>query len=313
MNKIEMYFLQYKFVVFVEADLLNRFSVFWQPFLISKGDYDEFVEWEIHFFVDTESKTIVNQSERKILHYSNSVCHLTELNNLFREAIVKISALYGVVWFHCSAVHYNGKTQLFLGNKGDGKTTLLMNYLKDSSCEFVGNDQLPLFEYDGRLCTMCWRPDIKIQSENQLDAKELILVNHKDLSFIDFESMSRRVRKNIIKPTKQYTFNYKANCIYPIDRIVVLDSEPVVTHCPFDLLLSKIDENDECVLSYKLEDIPRYMPYWNKRILGLQTLQQGRVLNDNVLELCKKVDIVKVGNRMEFQEVKKELKERIDE
>lgn len=164
MNSIEMYLLNYKFIVFGEAGLLERFAKFWFPFLSSPNKYNEFIEWKIHFFCDKDSRTEVNQDDQEIIHYSNSVCQLTELNNLFRESVVKITSLYGFVWLHCSAICQNGLTRIFLGNKGDGKTTLLLNYLEDKQNLFVGNDQLPMFLENGQLCAFCWRPDIKIQS-----------------------------------------------------------------------------------------------------------------------------------------------------
>lgn len=311
MKKIEMCFLEYKFTVFAEEKLLNRFSSFWSPFLSAPQKHDKFIEWKIHFFYNQNSKTIVNQEKQEIIHYSNSICDLTELNNLFREAIVKITSLYGMIWLHCSAIHQDSKTILFLGNKGDGKTTLLLNYLNsNSNCFFIGNDQLPLFIHDKKLCTMCWRPDIKIQSSIDSNAKELLLVNHNDLSFINFEKMSQRVNKKIIASTNNHSIKFEANKIYPVNQIVVLNNIQNFSDCTFEEFINNFETNNECVSAHKLQDLAKYMPYWNKRILGLIVSDKSKKENENILTACKNIDLVKVGNRLNFNEVKNYLKRR---
>lgn len=305
-----MYFLNYRFIVSAEAGILKRFSKFWFPFLSTPNKYDKFIEWKIHFFCGKETRTEVNQEDKEIIHYSNSVCQLTELNNLFREAVVKITALHGIVWLHCSAISHNGEAIIFLGNKGDGKTTLLLNYLKDKGNVFIGNDQLPVFLKNGQLCTLCWRPDIKIQSTTEKDVKELVIVQHKDLSFIDFDKMSKRIGKKITSSNNNFNLNFKANEIYPIHQIVVLNDNQVIEHCKYNWFIEKIDKDGECVLAYKLKNLAKYMSYWNKRIVGLNVYTEAEKVNKNILNACKSIDLMCIGNRLDFNIVKKALEKR---
>ena len=254
MGKIELYFLNYKLNIYLDNLLLKRFSEFWKSFLTKDSQFDITDEWDIYFISSINTSTQVNYETRQIYHYHNSICDLTELNNLIRETIVKLSAMDGVVWIHCSGFIIENKTYLVIGNKGDGKTTMLLNMI-NKGAKFLGNDQLPIFEYNKKICTYLWRPDIKISMDYAVEmgitnkkqtAKEekvLYLVNNKiPYGFIDAKKMSERIRKKITLPDKEMRITMPLNKKNQIDYLIFLDKEQILDEYKENNILNKIKD-----------------------------------------------------------------------
>ena len=320
MGKIELYFLNYKLNIYLDNLLLKRFSEFWKSFLTKDSQFDITDEWDIYFISSINTSTQVNYETRQIYHYHNSVCDLTELNNLIRETIVKLSAMDGVVWIHCSGFIIENKTYLVIGNKGDGKTTMLLNMI-NKGAKFLGNDQLPIFEYNKRICTYLWRPDIKISMDYAVEmgitnkkqtAKEekvLYLVNNKiPYGFIDAKKMSERIRKKITLPDKEMRITMPLNKKNQIDYLIFLDKEQILDEYKENNILNKIKDDQETILAYKLKDMEKYMPYWNKRIKQIRLNKDAYKVNETIIdELTKQTKKIICGNRMKFDYVWNEI------
>ena len=313
MEKIELYFLNYKLNIYLEKLLLKRFSKFWRFFLTIDKRFNSNDEWDIYFIHSNDINTNVDYEKKQIYHYYNSVCDLTELNNLVRETIVKLSAMNGVVWLHCSGFLINNKTFLVIGNKGDGKTTMLLNAILKGA-EFIGNDQLPLFEYNKKICTCIWRPDIKIsmdyaiklgitkKKETTNGEKVLYLVNNSiPYNFINAEKMSQRIRKKITLPDKEIKVTIPLNKINQIDCLIFLDKKQIIDEYKENNIFEKIKDDQETIFSYKLKNMEKYMPYWNKRIKQIKINEYANKRNKIIIdELTNQSKKIICGNRIEF-------------
>ena len=320
MGKIELYFLNYKLNIYLDNLLLKRFSEFWESFLTKDSQFDINDEWDIYFISSINTSTQVNYETRQIYHYHNSICDLTELNNLIRETIVKLSAMDGIVWLHCSGFMIENKTYLVIGNKGDGKTTMLLNMM-NKGAKFLGNDQLPIFEYNKKICTYLWRPDIKISMDYAVEmgitnkkqtAKEekvLYLVNNKiPYGFIDAKKMSERIRKKITLPDKEMRITMPLNKKNQIDYLIFLYKEQILDEYKENNILNKIKDDQETILAYKLKDMEKYMPYWNKRIKQIRLNKDAYKVNETIIdELTKQTKKIICGNRMKFDYVWNEI------
>jgi hypothetical protein len=320
MGKIELYFLNYKLNIYLDNLLLKRFSEFWKSFLTKDSQFNITDEWNIHFINSSNTSTQVNYETRQIYHYHNSVCDLTELNNLIRETIVKLSAMDGVVWLHCSGFMLDNKTYLVIGNKGDGKTTMLLNMI-NKGAKFLGNDQLPIFEHNKKICTYLWRPDIKISMDYAVEmgitnkkqtAKEekiLYLVNNKiPYGFINAKKMSERIRKKITLPDKEMKITMPLNKKNQIDYLIFLDKEQILDEYKENNILNKIKDDQETILAYKLKNMEKYMPYWNKRIKQIKLDKDAYKVNEAIIdELTKQTKKIICGNRMKFDYVWNEI------
>ena len=316
MDKIELYFLNYKLNIYLDKLLLKRFSVFWKSFLTKDIEFNITDEWDIHFICSNNTNTHVNYETKKIYHYHNSVCDLTELNNLLRETIVKLSAMDGIVWLHCSGFMIKNKTFLVIGNKGDGKTTMLLNMILKGA-QFIGNDQLPLFKYNKKICTYIWRPDIKISMDYAVklgttnkkqitkEEKVLYLINNKiPYNFIDAEKMSERIRKKITLPDKEIRVTIPLNKKNQIDYLIFLDKEQVICEYKENNILNKIKDDQETIFAYKLKNMEKYMPYWNKRIKQIKLNKNADKVNEIIIdELTKQTKKIICGNRMRFDNI----------
>lgn len=320
MRKFELYFLNYKLNIYLDNLLLKRFSEFWESFLTKDSQFDINDEWDIYFISSINTSTQVNYETRQIYHYHNSICDLTELNNLIRETIVKLSAMDGIVWLHCSGFMIENKTYLVIGNKGDGKTTMLLNMM-NKGAKFLGNDQLPIFEYNKKICTYLWRPDIKISMDYAVEmgitnkkqtAKEekvLYLVNNKiPYGFIDAKKMSERIRKKITLPDKEMRITMPLNKKNQIDYLIFLYKEQILDEYKENNILNKIKDDQETILAYKLKDMEKYMPYWNKRIKQIRLNKDAYKVNETIIdELTKQTKKIICGNRMKFDYVWNEI------
>ena len=320
MRKFELYFLNYKLNIYLDNLLLKRFSEFWESFLTKDSQFDINDEWDIYFISSINTSTQVNYETRQIYHYHNSICDLTELNNLIRETIVKLSAMDGIVWLHCSGFMIENKTYLVIGNKGDGKTTMLLNMM-NKGAKFLGNDQLPIFEYNKKICTYLWRPDIKISMDYAVEmgitnkkqtAKEekvLYLVNNKiPYGFIDAKKMSERIRKKITLPDKEMRITMPLNKKNQIDYLIFLYKEQILDEYKENNILNKIKDDQETILAYKLKDMEKYMPYWYKRIKQIRLNKDAYKVNETIIdELTKQTKKIICGNRMKFDYVWNEI------
>lgn len=319
MESVELYFLNYKFNIFLEKFLKIDFLKFWKGFLKKNSDFSINDEWDIYFIKDNYNKTEIFFKDKKIYHHQNSVCQLTELNNLLREIIVKVSAMDGIIWLHCSGFQYKNKTFLIVGNKGDGKTTFLLNAIKYGA-KYIGNDQLPLFEYKNEIYTYLWRPDIKISidyaQENKIitskecenGEKVLYLVNNRiPYDFIDRDKMSKRLNKKIDLPERNIKIDLIKNFKSKIDYLIFLDNKQIIKKYN-KKIIDKIKDDQETILSYKLENMQKYMPYWNKRITKIQMSEKAYKINNYILFVLNNQSKKFIcGNRMDFDFVWKTI------
>lgn len=320
MKKIELFFLNYKFNIYVTKLLFENFSKFWNSFLAKDSQFNINEEWNIYFIKSKKNNTQIDFEKKAIYHYHNSICALTELNNLVREVIVKISAMNGVVWIHCSAFTLKNKTYLVIGNKGDGKTTMLLNMINKGAI-FIGNDQLPVFKHNKKICTYLWRPDIKISMDYAIkigitdkkqtvkNEKVLYLVNNNlPYSFINEKKMSERIGKKITLPNKEIRIKMPLNKISQIDYLIFLDKRQILDEYTEGNILTKIKDDQETILAYKLKNMEKYMPYWNKRIREIKTKKNAYKINRIIInDLSKQTKKIICGNRMEFDYIWNEI------
>ena len=326
MEKVEIYFLNYKFNIYLKKMLKERFSKFWRSFLTRDIEFEITDEWDIYFLDANSGKTQMDYDKKRIYHYYNSICDLTELNNLIRETIVKLSAMDGIVWIHCSGFMINNKTFLAIGNKGYGKTTMLLNMLFKGA-KFIGNDQLPIFEHNKKICTYIWRPDIKIaidyairlgitNNNNEIneDEKILYLVNNKiPYNFIDPEKMSKRIKKKITLPDKEIKITLPLKKVNQIDYLIFLDEKQIIDKYKKKNILNKIKYDQETIVAYKLKNMKKYMPYWNKRITKVKLNKKARKTNKNIIKkLSKQTQKMICGNRLKFDYILKEISQIIE-
>ena len=322
MEYIEFYFLDYKYKVFTEKTLLSKIREFWKGFLIKEKEYKKFKEWEVLFIKDKKSSTKIDYEKKVIEHRHNSICDLTEFNNLFREIIVKISAMDGMVWLHCSAFMVKDKTILVVGKKGYGKTTLLLNAITNMGAEFIGNDQIPLLIENNDIYCYSWRPDVKVctnrskKSECKLEKifKTLYLVNNTiPYNFINFKSMSKRLGKQVIPPVNDLNIQCTEHKLNKVDYIFVLYNQKDITELKNTSILEYIIDDPETILQFKLRNLREYMPYWNKRIVDINVKKEAEEENSKIINLINnKCKTFLVGNRIEFSLVQEFINMLID-
>lgn len=300
--ELDFYFLTYKFNVNIDKQTGIKVQKFWKGFLEKDSRFTIEKEWSIEFHKG-DSKTIIDYDNSILYHYHDSICDLTEFNNFFRETIVKLSAMDGILWLHCSSFSLNNITYLVIGKKGFGKTTMLMNAITKCNATFISNDQLPVFVYEDEVYCLSWRPDIKVSLIN--DKKSLYLVNHNlPYTFIDYEKMSARLKKEIVSPTTELITNVKANEIFKVDKIIILSNDQEIKSFSNNFIDYAIDD-PETILPFKLDNIPKYMPYWNKRILKIRVSSHANNKVDACIEkLNKQCSKYLVGNRLDFDVVR---------
>lgn len=321
MKSKTLYFLNYGFNIFADNKLLLKLSKFWNSYL--EKNEDTTIWWEIYFKKGNKSYTEIDYEKRQIIHVHNSVCEITEINNLIRETIVKITARDGIIWLHCSAFKIKDKTILVVGNKGDGKTTMLLNTILQCKGKFVGNDQLPIFIRNNNVYCFSWRPDIKISidyakkigiaSNTRIypeDTKVVYLVNNNiPYQFINMEKMTKRIGKNVIQPIAKIDIKEVENKISKIDYIFILSKEQKIYEIKNKDLLEYVENDPETILEYKLLNMEKYMPYWNKRIKSVKINPKAKKNNNKILQMMNNnCRYFSIGNRLEFTEVKKFIK-----
>lgn len=302
---LNFYFLTYEFNINIDEQTGVKVQKFWKGFLKKDLRFNIEKKWTIEFHRG-EPKTIIDYDNNILWHYHKSVCDLTEFNNFFRETIVKLSAIDGVLWLHCSSFNLNNKTYLVIGKKGFGKTTLLLNTLNKCKATFISNDQLPVFIYQGAAYCLCWRPDIKISLIN--DKKMLYLVNQNiPYSFIDYRKMSDRLKKEIVPATINLSINVVPNEIFKVDEIIVLSNEQKIKSFN-DNFINYVIDDLETILPFKLENISKYIPYWNKRIVKINMSEcANRVVENCINTLNIQCSKYFVGNRLDFDLVRDEI------
>ncbi|MGB7369919.1 hypothetical protein [Erythrobacter sp.] len=84
-----------------------------------------------------------------------SLYHLIEL---FRYSALTLMQRAGIVVLHASAVKLGNSVILITGEKGTGKTTMLIHLVKNSGGQIFSGDKVLLFEQHGRAFVMGW-PD----------------------------------------------------------------------------------------------------------------------------------------------------------
>lgn len=305
--KLELFFLNIKFSIIIDKETGIKVKKFWTGFLEKNTNIYPKDTWTIYFTKDKVTSTDINYDTKTIIHKHNSVCDITEFNNFFREAVVKISTMQGVVWLHCSGFNLNGKTFLVLGKKGYGKTTILMKTLKELGAVFIGNDQLPIFSYENDICTYSWRPDVKVASQYD-NSKIFYLVNNNiPYDFLNADNMSKRLKKTIEFPKENLNINISHEKIFKIDNILILNSVQniIVTN---DEILKYVIDDPEVIIPDKLLDLGKYMPYWNKRITKIKNEENADKISKGLLNaLNKQTTKYLVGNRLNFELLKNTL------
>lgn len=305
--KLAFYFLTYKFNVNIDKFTGVKVQKFWKDFLKKDARFDVEKEWTIEFHKGSP-KTIIDYDNNLLCHCHESICDLTEFNNFFRETIVKLSAMDGILWLHCSSFYLNNNTYLVIGKKGFGKTTLLLNALTKCNATFISNDQLPIFVYKDNVYCLSWRPDIKVSLTN--DKKSLYLVNHNlPYTFIDYDKMSVRLKKEVVAPVTELIINVKPNEIFKVDKIIILSNKQDIKSFSNSFIDYAIDD-PETILPFKLDNLSKYMPYWNKRILKIRVSESANKIVDACIEkLNKQCSKYLVGNRLNFNVVKNKILE----
>lgn len=190
--------------------------------------------------------------------------------SVIREYIVKSSLTKGIVWFHASAFMIHNKVILVIGKKNSGKTTWLLEALVKSNAQFVGNDQIPVFESNGKLYTQRWRPEIKVKYYNDLIKNALVFGNKESYNFFDINQYNNITGNDFKKLYLKFDSVEKIKS-YEINSIIYLDE----MNCDIQLISDKTQKhkmlkNIECDTEYlspvKLENWNKVIPYWNKRI-----------------------------------------------
>lgn len=304
---LTFYFLTYKFNINIDEYTGIKVQKFWEGFLKKDLRFDSQNEWNIEFH-EGLPKTIINYDNKTLYHYHESICDLTEFNNFFRETIVKLSAMDGILWLHCSSFNLNNKTYLVTGRKNSGKTTLLLNAINKCNAIFISNDQLPVFVYKDSVYCLSWRPDIKISLGN--NKKSLYLVNNIiPYSFIDYKKMSIRLKKDIVPPDAELNIKFRANEIFKVDKIIILSKEQDIKFISNDFIKYVIDD-PETILPFKLNNIVKYIPYWNKRIVKVKVSKDAKKkVKECIKKLNKQCSKYMVGNRLDFDIIKHKVLE----
>lgn len=208
--------------------------------------------------------------------------------SVIREYVVKSSLRKGVVWFHASAFMIRDKVILVVGKKNSGKTTWLLEALLKSNAQFIGNDQIPIFESNGKLYTQRWRPEIKVKNYNNSIENSLVFGNKESYNFFDINQYNK-ITKNDCKKLYLNFDSVEKLKSYEINSIIYLDE----MNCDIQLISDKIQKykmikNIECDIEYlspiKLENWNEVIPYWNKRI---------NFITFNKIDLSKKYNMFK--------------------
>ena len=277
--------------------------------------------WNIFLEKADYTSTLVDFTKKKIHFYYDTEYEISEINSLIREAIVKITcAEQGILWLHASAFSINNKTFLIIGQKGYGKTTLLLNSILNLKSNFLCNDQIPLFIENNKVKTFCWRPDLKITLDiakkinlvsNSINNAEKVffLINNKlPYSFINFDKMSNRLGKIFIPPENDLKLNYeKKDCT--IDYIFILSPEQTISEIEVPDILKYANTDPETITVPKLNNMGKTMPYWNKRIKPVTINSEAYILNNTIInQLNLQCKMFSVGNRLPFSQISEFIK-----
>jgi hypothetical protein len=121
------------------------------------------------FLIKVEGSTVffIAQLGEKIVALDTSIqLNQFEYEILFGPVLVLALALRSVWSLHASAVMHNGKVVIFLGDSGQGKSTLAA-FLVDSGWKLVSDDILPVSTIIGGFLAWPQFPQLKLSPNSQ--------------------------------------------------------------------------------------------------------------------------------------------------
>lgn len=314
-------FIDINIILNVEDDIGKRVFEFWKNCLDIHylGANEEVKDaWRIYAKrVDAAKEFHSWDFEKKeIINHFSYPYDLTEINAYIRECITKIALYLGNIWVHGSCFRIGNQTVLILGEKNAGKTTWVLNAITNLNAAFIGNDQLPLFFSNGKLCTAGWRPDIKIRPDTLkvlgLEEKEYIQADRYYIQLnnaidVDIDGLSEK-NGYIIKQI-DYWGNRIQTCFHEtvsVDRIIYIGK--VKENNDNAYLWKKVfDEDRENLLPHYLCDWCENMKYWTKRIGNVPISSSARNSELEIYNQLVNMPVTILDNRMSIDEINKFL------
>jgi hypothetical protein len=97
------------------------------------------------WFLDEEQQwaVYINHKERQV-HAWVSQDPFNFARKIIRQMVSSEHQKAGAALIHASAVEYNGRAYIFAGDKGAGKTTVMMNLIAAGNAQYLGNDAILL-------------------------------------------------------------------------------------------------------------------------------------------------------------------------
>lgn len=153
--------------------------------------YDDIAEITVAdggIIVDKKKKMILcfNQTLRKIYFVSDGSQQLAQKDvvKTIREMITWEMEKRGYFLFHAAAVEKDGKSILFSGESGVGKTTIMLGLL-EKGYHFLSNDRVLIGVEGRKVKTIAWPNEIGITLATTMQFEALIGI-YADLGSLDF-------------------------------------------------------------------------------------------------------------------------------
>lgn len=307
-----------KFNLLCEKSILEKISLMFKcsfdNIKLSESNTEK-TDWTVITYKRRENHTIIDRKSQTIIYEYDSEYEFLEIYSFLREMIVKLTVEKGWFWVHACCFEINGKVTIVLGTKGSGKTTSLLYAANRFSANIIGNDQIPIYVSNGKLCTYTWRVDVKstVETINLFENNKINLVESENSRVMifpeydyykeyDFDGMKKLTGQEILPYIKYGEFNYcfVSKGEYILDNIIILD-ENIEEESSKDRKyilksMKNLLKDREFITPSKAREWKKYISYWNKRITNLKITEESIKAEKKIFECFtneEKITVIK--------------------
>ncbi|MFD2837083.1 hypothetical protein ACFS3C_12370 [Azotobacter vinelandii] len=104
----------------------------------------------------------ISGTEVEIIYVTKKNALVKDIQRVIKQLLItKIENAGGAV-LHASAFSLDGRAICYVGEKGQGKTTCLLESLKANGAKFITNDRLPIIPISGKFHVLGWFEELRL-------------------------------------------------------------------------------------------------------------------------------------------------------
>ena len=136
------------------------------------------IEEGVRHIYNPKNGSLFKIFNRKIhIYYASPNTLLKDLQRVLKQLIVsEVESQRGFI-LHASAFSYDNKAFCFVGEKGQGKTTCLLEAIKIKGAKYITNDRLPVLYRAGKFFAASWFEELRIIEEALNPIKKVVSVS----------------------------------------------------------------------------------------------------------------------------------------